>query len=185
MVFDGNNNATKLNTRKRKFGEIKKTEKSNKSQMMFSNCILGLFNKATELSVLCKAKTALIITSPNNELYTCGYPNCDAIIQQFLTGKDTIEDSEIKKQEEIVETLRLEYEAIGDKLKKLLEEEKNWQAINDEAEKSGSISSCWWNDPIDDMDLQSLEEFKTYLEKLRLNLGSANDEKKLMSTLRS
>ncbi|CAJ2639495.1 unnamed protein product [Trifolium pratense] len=180
MTSDG-----KLNTRKRKFGEIKKAEKSNKSQMTFSNSILTLFNKATELSVLCNAKTALIVASPNNELYICGYPNCDAVIQQFLTGKDTIEDSEIKEQEKIVETLRLDYEAIGDKLEKLLEEEKNLQAINDEAEKSGSISSCWWNNPIDDMDLQSLEEFKNSLEKFRLNLGSAYDAKKLISTLRS
>ncbi|CAJ2633093.1 unnamed protein product [Trifolium pratense] len=162
-----------------------KGKKSNKSQMTFSNCTLGLFNKATELSVLCNAKTALIVALPNNELYICGYPNYDAVIQQFLTGKDTIEETEKKKQEKIVETLRIEYETIGDKLKKLMEEEKNLQTINDEAEKSGSISSCWWNDPIDDMDLQSLEEFKISLEKLRLNLGSALDEKKLMSTLRS
>jgi hypothetical protein len=31
-----------------------------------------------------------------------------------LTGKDTVEDGEIKKHEEIVETQRLEYEAIED-----------------------------------------------------------------------
>ncbi|GAU51682.1 hypothetical protein TSUD_414960 [Trifolium subterraneum] len=185
MAFDGDNNATKLNTRKRKFGDIKKVEKSNKSHMMFSKGIIGIFNKVTELSILCDAKTALIVTSPNNELYTCGYPNCDAVIQQLFTGKDTFEDKEKKKQEEIVETLRLEYDAIGDELEKLTEEEKIFQAINDEATKSGSILSCWWNDPIDDMDLQSLEEFKTSLEKLRLNLGSAEDEKKLMSTLQS
>ncbi|GAU12599.1 hypothetical protein TSUD_132090 [Trifolium subterraneum] len=185
MAFDGDYNATQLNTRKRKFGEIKKAEKPNKSHMMFSKGTIGIFNKVTELSILCNAKTALIVTSPNNEFYTCGYPNCDAIIQQFLTGKDTIEDNEKKKQEEIVETLRLEYEAIEDELKKLEEEEKNLQAINNAAAKSDSILSCWWNDPIDDMDLQSLEEFKTSLEKLRLNLGSAEDEKKLMPTLQS
>ncbi|GAU51681.1 hypothetical protein TSUD_414950 [Trifolium subterraneum] len=185
MAFDENNGATKLNRRKRKFGEIKNAEKPNKSHMMFSKGTIGIFNKVTELSILCNAKTALVVTSPNNELHTCGYPNCDAIIQQFLTGKDTIEDNEKKKQEEIVETLRLEYEVIEDELKKLTEEEKNLQAINDEATKSGSILSCWWNDPIEDMDLESLVEFKTSLEKLRLNLGSAEDEKKLMCTLQS
>jgi hypothetical protein len=170
------NNATQSNTKKRKFCETKKVKKSNKSDM-FSKRKISLFNKVTELSVLCKVKTALIVTSPNKELHACGYPNCDAVIQQFLTGKDTMEDSEKKKQEKIVETLRLEYEATEDKLK---EEEKNLKAIIDAKDKSDSIFPCWWGDSIDDMDLESLEEFKSSLQNLRLNLGSAIDQKKLM-----
>jgi hypothetical protein len=85
----GNNNAAQSNTRKRKIGEIKKAKNPNNSDMMFSKCKIGLFNKVIELSVLCNAKTALIVTSPGEKLYACGYPNCDAVIQQFLTGKDT------------------------------------------------------------------------------------------------
>jgi hypothetical protein len=172
----GINDAMKSNTKKRKIGEIKKVKKLNESEM-FSKRKISLFNKVTELSVLCKAKTALIITSPHKELYACGYPNCDAVIQQFLTGKDTVEDSEKKKQDEIVENLRLEYEAIEDKLK---EEEKNLKAMVDAKDKSDSIFPCWWGDSIDDMDLESLEEFKSSLQNLRLNLGSAIDQKKLM-----
>ncbi|GAU29735.1 hypothetical protein TSUD_392240 [Trifolium subterraneum] len=142
---------------------------------------MGLFNKVTELSVLCKAKTALIVTSPDNKLYVCGYPNCDAVIQQYLTGKDIVEDGEKKKQEEInVETLRLEYEAIEDKLE---EEKKNFEdIITNEKEKGDSIFPYWWDDSIDDMDLETLEEFTASLQNLRLNLGSAMDEKKLMFT---
>jgi hypothetical protein len=174
-----NNIATKSNTRKRKIGEIKKLEDPNKFAMSFSKCKIGLFNKLTELSILCKAKTALIVISPDKELYACGYPNCDTVIQQFLTGKDTVEDGEIKKHEEIVETQRLEYEAIEDKLK---EEEKNLKAIIDEKNKSDSIFPIWWGDSIDDMDLASLEEFTSSLQNLKLNLGSAIDQKKLMFT---
>ncbi|WJX56554.1 hypothetical protein P8452_42203 [Trifolium repens] len=173
----GNNDAAKSNTRKRKIGEIKNVEKSNKCDVMFSKRKIGLFNKVTELSILCKARTALIIASPNKELHACGYPNCDAVIQQFLTGKDSMDDSEKKKQEEVVETLRLEYEAIEDKL---TEEEKNLKAIIDSKSKSDSIFPCWWGDSIDDMDLESLEEFTTSLQNLRLNLSSAIDQKKLM-----
>ncbi|KAK2402442.1 hypothetical protein P8452_08857 [Trifolium repens] len=101
----GNNNAAQSNTRKRKIGEIKKAKNSNKSDMMFSKRKIGLLNKVTELSVLCNAKTALIVTTPDKKLYACGYPNCDAVIQQFLTGKDTMEDGKKKEQEETVETL--------------------------------------------------------------------------------
>ncbi|GAU29734.1 hypothetical protein TSUD_392230 [Trifolium subterraneum] len=144
--------------------------------MIFSKRKMSLFNKVTELSILCNAKTALIVASPNNKLYACGYPNCDTVIQQFLTEKDIVEDSEKKKQEEIVEILRLEYEAVEDKLE---EEKKNFEAI--EKEKGGSIFP-WWGDSIDNMDLESLEEFVASLQNLRLNLGSAMDEKKLMFT---
>ncbi|GAU51831.1 hypothetical protein TSUD_416180 [Trifolium subterraneum] len=176
----GNNNARKSNTPKRKIGEIKKVKNSNKSDMMFSKRKIGLFNKVTELSVLCNAKIALIITSPDNKLYVCGYPNCDAVIQQFFTGKDIVEDGAKKKQEEIVETLRLEYEAIEDKLE---EEKENFEAIiTNEKEKGNSVFPCWWGDSIDDMNLESLEEFTASLQNLRLNLGSAMDEKKLMFT---
>jgi hypothetical protein len=91
-----------------------------------------------------------------------------------------MKDNEKKKQEDIVETLRLEYEAIEDKLK---EEEKNLKAIIEEKNKSNSIFPVWWGDSIDDMDLASLEEFKFSLQNLKLNLGSAIDEKKFSSNL--
>jgi hypothetical protein len=122
--------------------------------------------------------TALIVRSPNNKLYACGYPNCGAVGQKFLTEKDIMEDNEKLKQE-VLETLRLEYEAIGEKLKELKEEENNWQAINDEAEKTGFTIPSWWNNSIDDMSLESLEEFKNSLETLKLNLRLNLDAKKL------
>ncbi|XP_045802362.1 agamous-like MADS-box protein AGL62 [Trifolium pratense] len=172
MAFEGNNAAKKENTRKRKIDEIKKAD--------FSKRKLGLFNKVTELSILCKAKTALIIRSSNNELDACGYPDCDAVVQQFLAGKVITEDYDKKKKEEVVEIQRLEYETIVDKLMELKEEEKNLEAINDEAEKSGYGIPDWWNGSIDDMSLESLQEFKNSLETLKLNLRLNLDAKKLM-----
>jgi len=102
------------NTRKRKMHEIKKEEKLNLSE--FSERKLGIFNKAIELSILCQSKTALVVKSPNNnKLYACGYP-CDAVIQRFLTGH-MVEDRKKKKEDdEIAETLRLQYEALQGKL---------------------------------------------------------------------
>jgi hypothetical protein len=56
------------------------------------------------------------------------------------------------------------------------------KAIIDEKNKSDSIFPIWWGDSIDDMDLASLEEFTSSLQNLKLNLGSAIDQKKLMFT---
>jgi hypothetical protein len=51
----------------------------------------------------------------NNKFFVRCYPNCNAIIHQFLTEKYTVKDSEKRKQEGFVETLRLQYEAIEDR----------------------------------------------------------------------
>jgi hypothetical protein len=57
------------------------------------------------------------------------------------------------------------------------------KAIIEEKNKSNSIFPVWWGDSIDDMDLASLEEFKFSLQNLKLNLGSAIDEKNFSSNL--
>ncbi|KAJ1408310.1 hypothetical protein SESBI_23591 [Sesbania bispinosa] len=86
-------------TRRRKI-EIKKVEELNKRHVTFSKRKLGLFNKVTELSILCQAETALIVTSPNGKLYACGYPNPDTVIKRFLTQGPPLrkKDSNKKKK---------------------------------------------------------------------------------------
>ncbi|XP_004513973.1 agamous-like MADS-box protein AGL62 [Cicer arietinum] len=183
MAFiERNNLATKPNiSRKRKFENIKVEEKFNKDQLSFAKRKQGLFNKVTELSVLCQAKTALIITSKDKKIYACGYPNVDTVIRHFLDGQQNPVDGEkqmMQEEEESVENLRVQYEALQDQLK---EEKKNLQVIT-EAQKNGSCFHSWWNDSIDDMNLESLEMFKTSLENLKLNLLLSLDEKRIRSS---
>jgi hypothetical protein len=54
---------------------------------------------------------------------------------------------------------------------------KNWQAINDETKKTSS-DFPWWNNSIDNIHLESIEEFKNSLEKLKLNSVLNLDAKK-------
>jgi len=163
MASEGNktNAATKPNTLKRKIGKLRKWKNSTSLTRKRKS---GLFHRVTELSILCKARTALIIISPDKKLYACGYPTVDAVIQQFLDGKK-------KEDKEIVETL--EYEAIqGD--------EKNFPIITDEARKSSFDFPSWWNNSSDGMSLKSLEEFKTSMVNLRFNIDAVIEEKKKM-----
>jgi hypothetical protein len=68
-------------------------------------------------------------------------------------------------------------------LKKIIKEhkrrKKNWQAINDETKKTSSDCPCW-NNSIDNIYLESIEEFKNSLEKLKLNSVLNLDAKKLI-----
>ncbi|KEH33404.1 MADS-box transcription factor family protein [Medicago truncatula] len=167
--------AERNNTRKRKKDEIKKDEKPN---MTFSKQKLGIFNKAIELSILCESETALIVISPDeNKLYECGYPNYDAVIQRFLTGHTDENEKKNQQDDDIVETLRLRYEAMQGKLNE--EQEKLEKLKATEAQKSNSdFPYDWWNKSIDDMDLTSLEDITTSLDKLKINLSVASQAKK-------
>ncbi|XP_061353141.1 floral homeotic protein AGAMOUS-like [Gastrolobium bilobum] len=62
----------KSNIRKGKVA-IKKVEEKSKRYVTFSKCKQGLFNKVTELSLLCQAETALVINSQKGKLYACSY----------------------------------------------------------------------------------------------------------------
>ena len=90
-----------------------------------------------------------------------------------------VEDRKKKKEDdEIAETLRLQYEALQGKL---VEEGKNLKAVKvtvTEAQKSDFNFYDWWNNSIDDMNLASLEDFKTSLESFKNNLRVASEAEK-------
>jgi len=173
---DGNNTSTKRSNSRKRSIEIKKAKPSNKHYDPFSKRKLGLFNKVTELSILCNVKTTLIITSLNEKLYACGYPNHDTVIKHFFDKENPVNNTEKgKKDEDRIETSRLQHETIQERLK---EEKKNLQAVK-ETNKSSSCLPSWWDHSIDDMALESLEQFKTSLKKLKLNLVASLQGKEI------
>ncbi|RDX78317.1 Agamous-like MADS-box protein AGL62, partial [Mucuna pruriens] len=179
MASSGRNTERNSNTKRRKI-EMKEVEQLNKRHVTFSKRKLGLFNKLTELSLLCQVETAMIVTSQNGKLYTCGYPDTDVVIHRYLVGGLPPHRNEArkKKQQELVESLRLEYEAVHNRLK---EEKERLQAITIETQKSNFYFSSWWNLSTNHMDLENLEQFKTSLEHLKFNLVGAVQEKQLNS----
>ncbi|KAK7294522.1 hypothetical protein RJT34_17411 [Clitoria ternatea] len=159
-------------TGKRKI-EIKKVELPTKRHVTFSKRKLGLFNKVTELSILCHAETALIIISQNNKLYSCGYPNVDHVLHRFMVGGSPTRMAE----HESLEALRLEYEATQNQAK---EEKKRLKEMKDEQESNnGGGFPCWWNNSVEEMDLDSVEQFKICLEGMKINLVAALEQKML------
>ncbi|OIW04540.1 hypothetical protein TanjilG_13922 [Lupinus angustifolius] len=167
---------TKCNKRKI---EIKKVEPNNKRHVTFTKRKLGLFNKVTELSILCQAETAVILSSQQGKLYTCGYPDPDAVIRRFLTDGSPVQRGRAgkKQQQELVETLRLEYE---DTHKMLQEEKKKLDEIK-EAHNGRLDFPAWWNKDIEKMGVEDLENFMASLEILKLNLVATAEGMKLNS----
>nr|KYP33699.1 hypothetical protein KK1_045432 [Cajanus cajan] len=81
------------------------------------------------------------------------------------------------EQEETVETLRVEYEAVQNQLK---EDRNRLQAM---VESQSHHSNPWWDLPIEDMSLDNLQHFKTSLENLKFNLVAAVQGKPLTSSV--
>ncbi|TKY64206.1 Agamous MADS-box protein AGL62 [Spatholobus suberectus] len=179
MASSGAKTETTSSTRRRKI-EMKEVEPTNRRYVTFSKRKLGLFNKLTELSLLCNVESALIIISQNGKLYSCGYPDAEAVVRRYLTGGPPQRRNRAskKEQQEFVEKQRLEYEAVQNHLKK---EKGRLQAIVEERQKSSLCFPPWWNLSTEDMGLEDLEQFKTSLERLKFNLVGALQEKQLNS----
>ncbi|KAG5021628.1 hypothetical protein AAZX31_07G043000 [Glycine max] len=174
-------NAATMQNKKRGKIEIKEVEQRNRRYVTFSKRKLGLFNKLTELSVLCQVETAVIITSQNGKLYSCGYPDPDAVVRRYLTGGPPLRRNRAikREQQEFVEQQRLEYEAVQNQLK---EEKKRLQEIKGTQNNNGfCFAAPWWNLPTEGMGLEDLEQFKTSLERLKFNLVGALQEKQMNS----
>ncbi|KHN01468.1 Agamous-like MADS-box protein AGL62 [Glycine soja] len=154
MASFGANTATKPIKKRKRTIEIKKVEQINRRYVTFSKRKLGLFNKLTELSVLC-------------------------VVRRYLNGglPRRLDSACKKRQQDAIETLRLEYEATQNHLK---EEQKRLQEIK-ETRKSSLRFPSWWNLPTEGMGLEDLEQFKTSLERLKFNLVGALQEKQMNS----
>ncbi|KAL0422050.1 UNVERIFIED_CONTAM: Agamous-like MADS-box protein [Sesamum latifolium] len=77
-----------------------KIENETNLQVTFSKRRAGLFKKASELSTLCGAETALLVFSPGNKVHSFGHPNVEAILRENqleLEQKRAIELDQVRK----------------------------------------------------------------------------------------
>ncbi|KAL6602725.1 hypothetical protein ACP70R_043086 [Stipagrostis hirtigluma subsp. patula] len=66
--------------------EMKRIENEEARHVCFSKRRVGLFNKASELSILCGAKIAVVAFSLGGKPFAYGHPSVDSIINHFFCG---------------------------------------------------------------------------------------------------
>lgn len=90
---DGNNNPIQHNpseNEQRKKGKgrqkitMAKIENETNLQVTFSKRRGGVFKKASELSTLCGAESAVVVFSPGNKPHSFGHPNVETVANRFL-----------------------------------------------------------------------------------------------------
>lgn len=156
--------------------EIKRVERKSARQVTFSKRKKGLFNKASELCVLCGAEVAIVIMSPHKRAFTFGYPNADDVLDRFLTGDDAESSlaATTVEADEKLERLKQEYKELLNRLK---DEEKKRDEFAKKRGNDKANGVFWWDQySIDDMERDELELYLKSLEKLKKSVTSKVDE---------
>lgn len=141
----------------RKKIEIKKIEDNSSRKVAFSKRRKGLFKKASELCRLCDAEIAIIVFSPKGRLYSFGDHVLDKFIDEIVID---IHSSTSKEVINSVTELTVE------------EEESEEEDMHDEETELG----FWWEQSVEDLNMEELEKYKSCLEELRNNVAMKVEE---------
>ncbi|KAL1534478.1 MADS-box transcription factor 51-like [Salvia divinorum] len=87
---DGNDHTMHPENEQRRKGKgrqkitMAKIENDTNLQVTFSKRRAGVFKKASELSTLCGAESAILVFSPGNKPHSFGHPNVETVANRFL-----------------------------------------------------------------------------------------------------
>ncbi|KAL9380516.1 hypothetical protein Peur_026173 [Populus x canadensis] len=168
-------NKHKKQTQGRQKIEIKQIEEKSNLQVTFSKRRGGLVKKASELSLLCGAQVAILAFSPGKKVFAFGHPDVDMVLDRFLNESSTAGELGAASNDPQVQQWNKEYE----EALKELEEEKKHVAM---AEQWNTVcendvnARFWWDEPIDDMELEELEEYVRAMEELKKNVAARANE---------
>lgn len=146
----------------RKKIEIKKVEKESNKQVTFSKRRQGLFKKASELCILCDVHASIIVFSGAHKLFSFGHPDTDAIVNSYVNGTRQFQTSKLEETSLIYQEYNRQYE---EALKELEMEKKDLVEVEKLARVSKRVD--WWNDDIDNMSHDQLQQFMMSLYELR------------------
>ncbi|KAL7114591.1 hypothetical protein ACP275_04G130300 [Erythranthe tilingii] len=165
-----NNNKELTTCKKKTMGrrkiEIKKIEKKSSLQVTFSKRRMGLFRKASEISVLCGAEIAILVQSPANKIYSYGHPSVETLFHRYQTGGGGRAASSIIPYRE---DGRSKYDEAVRKLEIVKRPMK---------QESSNICNTrfWWDEPMEGMELYELEEYAEAMEALKDNVSRRVEE---------
>nr|AXR70639.1 MADS-box 17 [Momordica dioica] len=149
--------------------EMKKMKNESNRQVTFSKRRSGLFKKATELSTLSGAEVAIVVFSSGRKVYSFGNPNVESVLDRFLTNnplppKQHNNPGLIETYRNIiVQDLNLHLTQVKSQLET---EKKRYEELAKIREASKALG-CWWEEPVEEMALEQLKQFKGSLEDLK------------------
>lgn len=141
---------------------MKKIVREDALQVTFSKRKTGIFNKASEIAILCGVHLLVVIFSPGGKLYMFGSPDANAIMQCFITGNPMQSPDPYTFNEILMPHLTgelTELSMIRDREKKYLSELKK------------SLKECGMDED-EELGVDELEVYINSLNKMRHKLVS-------------
>ncbi|XP_047964781.1 agamous-like MADS-box protein AGL62 [Salvia hispanica] len=165
MMRESSGAGKKKTMQGRKKIEIKKIECLSSRQVTFSKRRSGLFKKASELCVLSGAEIAIIVHSLGKRLFSFGHPSADAVVDRYLGGGNS-DAAEVDTRE-----FNRHYSDVS---RKVEAEKKRRDVIEEEKRAEGDV--LWWDEDVEGVELDELEQYAAALEDLLRNVElRAND----------
>ncbi|KAH6765400.1 hypothetical protein C2S52_016383 [Perilla frutescens var. hirtella] len=140
-----------------------KIENETNLQVTFSKRRAGVFKKASELSTLCGAETAVVVFSPGNKPHSFGHPNVESVANRFLNAGNTDGNQPANSAEQLIMAHgeaamhQRNHELIA--IEAQLEREKLRKKELDELAKANQGSSST-PPQLDQLDYEQLEQLK-------------------------
>lgn len=159
---------------------VKMTNDSN-LQVTFSKRRSGLFKKASELCTLCGADVAIVVFSPGRKVFSFGHPCVEAVVDRFLTrnppqNSGTMQLIEAHRNASVRE-LNVQLTQVTNQLEA---EKKRGEELN--RMRKTSRAQCWWEGPVEEMELTQLEQLKASMEELKKNVSKQVDRVLIQSS---
>nr|QWX93782.1 MADS-box protein 43 [Cunninghamia lanceolata] len=147
---------------------IKKIENPNKRQVCFSKRKMGIFKKASELSIMCGTEIAIIVFSSAGKAFTFGSPNIDFVVDKYQNISVHINDKKVHKSWRSEQ----QYNFI---LRELDAEKKHTEMLK--IQEGNKQADSWWRRNIEDLELHQLREFNDSLKGLKERIVKVLQEK--------
>lgn len=154
--------------------EIKMIEKVAARQTCFSKRRSGLFKKAFELSMLCDAETAVVVSSPAGRVFSFAHPCVETVADRFFSASSYEQPAPPPKA---ATEQRRRYE----ELLRLVEAEKRKKKEEEELAAGATLPGkaggrWWWDMDVDGLTLQELVEYRAALVELQQEVVRRADE---------
>ncbi|GLT96994.1 hypothetical protein SLE2022_145820 [Rubroshorea leprosula] len=161
--------------------EMVKMHNDSNLQVTFSKRRSGLFKKASELCTLCGAEVVVVVFSPGNKVFSFGHPGVETLIERYVSrsppqASGTMQLIEAHRNASVRE-LNMQLTQVTNQLEA---ERKRGEELNQM--RKASQSQCWWENPIDQLNLTQLEQLRQALEELKKNVAKQADKLLIQNT---
>ncbi|PON55162.1 MADS-box transcription factor [Parasponia andersonii] len=180
-----NSDSNKKASRGRQKVEMVKMTNESNLQVTFSKRRSGLFKKASELCTLCGAEMAIIVFSPGRKVFSFGHPNVESVIDRFMNRNQPVPTSMNTGTMQLIEAHRsANVRELNQQLMQVLGQLDLEKKRADELKKArkASQAQCWWEAPLETLDLKQLEQLKTAMEELKKTVTQQADRLLIQTT---